>query len=218
MTDKQPKELRCNVNAALAIRNEENEKQEMVIEGYPIVFEQEAEGYDPELKEWYFESISKDAFDNCDMTDVCGKYNHNDNNLIICRTRNKSLELVIDKPKGVFTRWHLCDTSTNRDIYEMVKTGLLCEGSFAFFIKDYKEWRDNENRLHRKITDIELLTDVSICPNGWYGELTNLYAARSYKWLDSRKVTKVDTLKRCNILRLKNKNKIKLMEARKQCK
>ena len=215
MTEKQPKELRCNVNANLAIRNnEETETKEMVIEGYPIVFEQEAEGYDPNINEWYFESISQDAFDNCDMTDVCGKYNHNDNNLIICRTRNKSLELVIDKPKGVFTRWHLCDTSSNRDIYEMVKTGLLCEGSFAFYIDDYEEWRDENKRLHRKITKIGKLTDVALCPNGWYGELTNLYAARSYGWLESHQ-TKAEALKRCRVLRLRNINKIKLMEARK---
>lgn len=214
MTEKNPKTLRCNTNA-MAIRNEQTETNEMIIEGYPIVFEEEAEGWDEELQEWYFESISQDAFDNCDMTDVCGKYNHNDNVLILCRTRNKSLELRIDKPKGVFTRWHLCDTTSNRDIYEMVKTGLLCEGSFAFYIKNFIEWRDENNRLHRKITEINLLTDVALCPNGWYGELTNLYAARSYHWLDSRKVSKVETLKRCNILRLKNINKLKIMEVRK---
>lgn len=214
MIDNKPKELRFNTNA-MAIRKEDNQNKEMIIEGYPIVFEKEAKGYDEKLKEWYYESISQDAFDECDMSDVCGKYNHNDNNLIICRTRNKSLELKIDKPKGVFTRWHLCDTSTNRDIYEMVKTDLLNEGSFAFYIDDYIEWRDAENVLHRKITKIGLLTDVSICPNGWYGELTHL-SARSYNWLESQKISKVETLKRCELLRLRNKNKIKLMEAKKQ--
>ena len=215
MTDRKPKELRYNTNV-MAIRNDEaTETKEMIIEGYPLVFEQEAEGYDPNINEFYFESIAKDALDGCDMSDVCGKYNHNDNVLILCRTRNKSLELQIDKEKGLFTRWHLCDTSSNRDIYEMVKTGLLCEGSFAFYIDDYEEWRDENKRLHRKITKIGKLTDVALCPNGWYGELTNLYAARSYGWLESKNVTKAEALKRCNILRLRNINKIKLMEARK---
>lgn len=214
MIDKKPKALRYGVDA-MTVRNEENETQEMVIEGWPIVFEKEVELWDDKLKEYYLESIGQDAFDNCDMSDVCGKYNHNDNVLIIARTRNGSLELKIDKPKGVFTRWHLCNTSTNRDIYEMVKTELLKEGSFAFYIDDYEEWRDENNKLHRKITKIGLLTDVALCPNGAYGELTNLYAARSYDWLEGQRISKVETLKRCNILRLKNINKLKIMEAKK---
>lgn len=211
MTDKKPKELRFGTDK-YEIRNAE-ETKEMIIEGYPIVFEKEVKLWDEAKQEWYMESIARSAFDKCDMSDVCGKYNHNDNVLIIARTRNNSLELSIDE-YGMFTRWHLCDTTTNRDVYEMVRTELLKEGSFAFYIRNYEEWRDAEGMLHRRITDIETLTDVALCPNGAYGELTNLYAARSYAWLDSRNVSKVDTLKRCAVLRLKNINKIKLMEAK----
>jgi HK97 family phage prohead protease len=214
MTDKKPKELRISAEP-LQLRNAEatQENSEMLIEGYPIVFEKEVKLWDCEKNEWYMESISRNAFDNCDMSDVCGKYNHNDNVLIIARTRNKSLELEI-KDYGMFTRWHLCNTTTNRDIYEMVRTQLLCEGSFAFYIRNYDEWRDADGMLHRRITDIETLTDVALCPNGAYGELTNLYAARSYGWLDSHSISKVDTLNKCEVLRLKIKNKIKFLEAK----
>ena len=214
MTDRKPKELRLSAEP-LQLRNAEAEQDnnEMLIEGYPIVFEKEVKLWDEKRQEWYMESIARTAFDNCDMSDVCGKYNHNDNVLIIARTRNKSLELEV-KEYGMFTRWHLCNTTTNRDIYEMVKTELLCEGSFAFYIRDYEEWRDAEGMLHRRITDIETLTDVALCPNGAYGEATYLYAARSYAWLDSHSASKVDTLKRCEVLRLKNKNKIILMRSK----
>lgn len=213
MTDNKPKELRLGAEP-LQLRNAEAiEPDEMLIEGYPIVFEKEVKLYDAELKEWYMESIARTAFDNCDMSDVCGKYNHNDNVMIVCRTRNNSLELEV-KEYGVFTRWHLCNTSTNRDIYEMVKTKLLCEGSFAFYIRNYEEWRDKEGMLHRRITDIETLTDVALCPNGAYGELTNLYAARSYTWLDSQSIGKLDSLKKCELLRLKNINKIKILRCK----
>lgn len=214
MTDNKPKELRLGAEP-LQLRNAEAEAalDEMLIEGYPIVFEKEVKLYDAELKEWYMESIARTAFDNCDMSDVCGKYNHNDNIMIVCRTRNNSLELEV-KEYGLFTRWHLCNTSTNRDIYEMVKTKLLCEGSFAFYIRNYEEWRDTEGMLHRRITDIETLTDVALCPNGAYGELTNLYAARSYTWLDSQSIGKLDSLKRCKLLRLRNINKIKIMRCK----
>lgn len=216
MNNKKPKELRLGAEP-LQLRNAETieeETSEMLIEGYPIVFEKEVKLWDAEKEEWYMESIARTAFDNCDMRDVCGKYNHNDNILIVCRTRNKSLELEV-KEYGLFTRWHLCNTSTNRDIYEMVKTKLLCEGSFAFYIRNYEEWRDATGMLHRRITDIETLTDVALCPNGAYGELTNLYAARSYAWLDSQSIGKVDALKKCEVLRLKNINKIKIMRCKK---
>lgn len=216
MIDKNPKTLRYSTDKFNIRSNEQDNKSEMLIEGYPIVFEKEVKLWDEKLKEYYMESIGRNAFESCDMSDVCGKYNHNDNVLIIARTRNNSLELFIDD-YGVFTRWHLCNTTTNRDIYEMVKTELIKEGSFAFYIDDYEEWRDADGMLHRKITKIGLLTDVALCPNGAYGELTNLYAARSYDWLESQRQDKAEALKRCEILRLKNKNKIKLlMEETKQ--
>lgn len=206
MEEKNPKTLRFG--KGMGIRKEET--SEMLIEGYPIVFEEETEIWDERLQEYYLESIARTAFDKCDMSDVCGKYNHNDNVLILVRTRNKSLELSIDD-HGVFTRWHLCDTTTNRDIYEMVRTELLTEGSFAFYIDNYEEWRDSNGMLHRRITEIGKLTDVALCPNGAYGDKTHLFA-RSYEWLENRRVGKVETLKRCELLRLRNRNKIKLIK------
>ena len=95
----------------------------------------------------------------------------------------------------------------------MVQSGLLQEGSFAVTVTDDKE-ELVDGQVHRTITGIGKLFDVAICPNGAYGDLTEIYA-RSYDLLESKKKGKVETLKRCEILRLKNRNKIKLMEVKK---
>lgn len=207
MKEKLQKELRL-ATENLEVRADEQDNSKMIIEGYPIVFGQETYidlGFDG----WY-EQIDRNAFANADMTDVALKYNHNDNKLILARTRNESLKLTIDD-RGVFMHAELIDTTEATDVYKMVKSGLLTEGSFAFTVTDDRE-ELKDGQVHRTITGIGKLFDVAICPNGAYGDLTEIYA-RSYDLLENKK-SKVETLKRCAVLRLKNKNKIKLMEAK----
>lgn len=203
--EKLTKELRLN-NPALEVRADEQDGSKMIIEGYPVVFDREAYidcGYDG----WY-EKIDRNAFKDADISDVALKYNHNDNMFILARTRNDSLQLRFDE-KGVFMHAELIDTTTNRDVYKMVQAGLLNEGSFAFTVADdIEEMRDGQ--LHRTIRSIGKLFDVAICPNGAYGNLTDIYA-RSYDLLESKKKDKAEALKRCEILRLKNNIKINLL-------
>ena len=69
-----------------AIENEEK----MIVEGYAVVFDSITD------LGWSKEVIDRNAFNGCDMSDVCMKYNHEDNVLIMARTRNNSLQLIID--------------------------------------------------------------------------------------------------------------------------
>lgn len=209
MRQKLTKELRLNAKN-LEVRADEQDAAKMIIEGYPVVFDQETYidcGFDG-----WFEKVDRNAFANADISDVALKYNHNDNIFILARTRNDSLKLEFDD-HGIFIHAELIDTQTNRDVYKMVQSGLLQEGSFAFTVTDHQE-EIVDGEVHRTITGIGKLFDVAICPNGAYGNLTEIYA-RSYDLLESKKSDKAEALKRCNILRLRNKNKIKLMEARK---
>lgn len=208
MKEKKLKELRL-ATENLQIRNDEQDSAKMIIEGYPIVFNKEAYidcGFDG----WY-EQIDRNAFANADMSDVALKYNHNDNKLILARTRNESLKLTIDD-HGVFMHAELIDTTEATDVYKMVKSGLLNEGSFAFTVTDDRE-ELKDGQVHRTITGIGKLFDVAICPNGAYGDLTEIYA-RSYDLLESKQKGKAEALKRCAVLRLKNINKIKILEAK----
>ena len=205
MKDKKQKELRLNVEG-LETRADETEGK-MIIEGYPVIFDKET--YIDMGWDGWFEKVDRHAFDNADMSDVALKYNHDDGFLILARTRNDSLKLTIDE-KGIFIHAELIDTTTNRDVYKMVQSGLLREGSFAFTVTDDTE-ELQDGQVHRTIKGIGKLFDVAICPNGAYGDLTEIYA-RSYDLLESKKKDKVETLKRCRILRLRNSNKIKLMK------
>ena len=95
------------------------ENNEMIVEGYAVVFESMTNlGYFKEI-------IDKRAFDNCNMQDVCMKYNHLDTYPIMARTRNKSLELTKDE-KGLFIRAELIDTQSNKDIYKSIKALSSC--------------------------------------------------------------------------------------------
>ncbi len=212
MKEKLQKELRL-ATENLAVRSDEQSK--MIIEGYPIVFDKETlidYGFDS----WY-EKVDRNAFANADMSDVALKYNHNDNKLILARTRNDSLKLTIDD-HGVFMHAELIDTTEATDVYKMVKSGLLTEGSFAFTVEEQEvheigEYGTDTYEIHRTIKSIGKLFDVAICPNGAYGDLTEIYA-RSYDLLEGKQKGKAEALKRCEVLRLKNKNKIKILEAK----
>ena len=215
MKEKKLKELRL-ATENLAVRADAADTDKMIIEGYPIVFDKETYidmGWDG----WY-EKVDRNAFATADMSDVALKYNHNDNIFILARTRNGSLTLTIDE-HGVFMHAELIDTTTNRDIYEMVRSGLLTEGSFAFTVEEQEVheigmYGTDTYEMHRTIKSIGKLFDVAICPNGAYGDLTEIYA-RSYDLLESKQKGKTEVLKRCEVLRLKNINKIKLMRCKK---
>lgn len=207
--EKLMKEIRLN---ECEVRADEQEQGKMIIEGYPVVFDKEAhiEGW---FGDWY-EKIDRNAFDEADMSDVVLKFNHNDDFFPMARTRNKSLTLTPDD-KGLFIHAELVDTTENRDIYKMVQSGLLTEGSFAFTVTDAREeyFGEKNEEIHRTILKVGKLFDVAICTNGAYGDLTEIYA-RSYEALESVKRSKVETLSHLATMRLRNANKMKLMEVK----
>lgn len=208
------KEIRLNPQLIKIEQRAEGDEEKMIVEGYPIVFEKEAFIGEKGYWGWY-ETVDRHAFDKADMSDVVLRYNHNDNFEILARTRNGSLTLSIDD-KGVFMHAELIDTTTNRDIYKMVKNQLLTEGSFAFTVTDEVEEGIKDEYPVRRITGIGKLFDVSICDNGAYGDLTEIYA-RSRELVETKHAELENSKKRnCEILRLKNKNKLLLLGGQKQ--
>ncbi len=171
---------------------------EMIVEGYAVIFDSPA-------THGFTEIIDKNAFNGCDMKDVPLKYNHSDNFLILARTRNNSLELFIDE-KGLKIRANLIDTTNNRDIYKMIKAGLLDKMSFAFTVSE-EEW-DYETDT-RRILRIDKLYDVSVVDTPFY-DTTSIYA-RALSTLENGK-KELDNLKeQRELARNRLKLKIKLM-------
>ena len=158
----------------------EEDEQKMVLEGYAIVFDQETLIGDKE--KGFIESIDRNALTNANMKDVPMKYNHDDSFLIIARTRNNSLRLTVDDI-GLKVRAELIDTDSNKDIYKMVKAGLLDKMSFAFTVSSQKIDRSGDIPK-RTITGIDRLYDVSIVDLPAYDQ-TSIVVGRSLALVDT---------------------------------
>lgn len=139
------------------VKFEETEGK-MILEGYAIVFEQETLIGD--IKSGFKEVIDSKALTDTLMKDVPMKYNHMDNILILARTKNGSLALSVDNV-GLKVHAELIDTTTNADIYKMVRAGLLDKMSFAFVVSK-QSWDRSGDVPVRRILGIERLYDVSV--------------------------------------------------------
>jgi hypothetical protein len=104
----------------------------------------------------------------------------------------------------------LIDTQSNRDVYAMVKAGILSECSFGFTCSpiDGSEWKDlDTDKPLRRIMKIDRLFDVSIVDTPAY-ENTEVYA-RSFEALEDAKKT-IEVVKSDDDIRKRIRIKIKL--------
>lgn len=170
---KKEKEIRF-LAENLEVRAAEEDSDKMIVEGYAVVFDSPA-------THGFTEIIDRNAFNECDMKDVCLKYNHDDSHLILARTRNQSLRLLIDD-KGLFIHAELIDTTSNRDIYKMIQAGLLDKMSFAFTVEEEKWDLATDTRT---VLKIDRLYDVSVVDTPFY-DTTSIYA-RALSTLESEK-------------------------------
>ena len=121
----------------------------LIVAGQPIVFNKETVLFQYEGVE-YKEIIDSAALNNTDISECFLKFNHDDNH-VVARTKNKSLELEI-KPEGVNFEARLVNTQSGRDLYELVRTGIIDKMSFAFTIeeesynKESHTWTVRKNR------------------------------------------------------------------------
>ncbi len=157
----------------------------MIVEGYAVVYDQ------PQTyqfgEETYTETILRGACDNSDMRRTVMRYNHEDSVFALARTKNGSLQMMSDD-YGLKIRAELIDTQSNRDVYKMIRSGLIDEMSFAFTVAEGgDEWTysDDFRTVTRDIKTIDVIYDVSAVDTGFY-ENTSIYA---------RAFDSVDTLK-----------------------
>lgn len=182
----------------LEVRAVSNDEDKMLIEGYAITFEQPATHQYGSRK--FTETIKKGALDNTDMKDVPLRYNHNDNVMVMARTRNRSLQLIKDE-KGLMIKAELLDTQSNRDLYKGIQEGLIDKMSFAFTVADQGDtWSFGETETVREVHNIKRLYDVSVVDTPFY-DSTSVYA-RSMELLDTEQ-RRLDSLNELELLKLK---------------
>ena len=149
----------------------------MIVEGYAAVFDTVTD------LGWMKEVIDRHAFDNADMSDIVMKYNHEDSVLPMARTRGGSLQFNVDD-HGLKIRAKLPNTSVNRDIYTLIKEGVLSKMSFAFTVKAEKNDYDTDTR---RILEFDKIFDVSVVDVPAY-ETTEIYARNKEQYQEEKRL------------------------------
>lgn len=171
----------------------ENTDENMIIEGYAIVFDTPQTHSFGKYK--FTEVIKRNALDFTNMKDIVLRYNHNDTVCVLARTKNNSLELNIDDT-GLKIKATLIDTQSNRDIYKSIKAGLIDSMSFAFSVAPKGDtWDYGENETYRNVTNIEKIFDVSVVDTPFY-EDTSVYARKFDEYFKSEKQKEFEFRKR----------------------
>lgn len=186
----------------IEIRAVDNQDEKMLIEGYAITYDKPATHQYGSRK--FTETIKRGALDKTDMKDVPLRYNHNDNVMIMARTRNKSLKLI-KEDKGLKIQAELLDTQSNRDLYKAIKEGLIDKMSFAFNVADKGDtWTFGDKETKREVNNIAKLWDVSVVDTPFY-DSTSIYA-RSLELLESEE-KRLESLHELEVMKLKIKIK-----------
>lgn len=144
-------------------RAKEDTEKKGVIEGTPIVFNQETR-----ISDWegeYIETIEPNALDKADLSDVRLFVNHDINKITLARSKNGkgTMSFNIDE-EGMHIEAEL-DVENNaeaRSLNSAVKRGDMDGMSFMFRIaKD--EWSDLDSELpKRTIKEISIVHEVSV--------------------------------------------------------
>lgn len=169
MTIKQGREYRALQDFSLVPREEDS--PEYKVRGTAIVFDTPTVLWECDGVE-YKEIIDRNAFAECDMSDVIFNYNHGGK--VVARLRNKTLSLNIDA-RGVNIEADLGGTTAGRELYEEIDGGYVDKMSFSFTVREAKY----DSVTHtRTITKVKKLYDVSAVDIPAYNDTS--ISARSF--------------------------------------
>lgn len=127
------------------------EGEDMTVSGYALKFDKETQ-IGPDSWGWK-EKISKQAMNSADMSNVILNFNHSFDS-VLARTTNGSLTLRVDGI-GLWVEAKIVDTATGRDVYKLIKDGLINRMSFQVQVKK-SEWEMDETG---KTMDIRTITE-----------------------------------------------------------
>ena len=210
----------CDKVQLRAVSNDDG-TESMKFEGYAIVFNQETVLYKYDNTE-YKEIISDKALDNCDMSDVPLRYNH-ETSWVLARTRKKTGpgSLVLTKDDyGLKVEGEFVDMGYARDVYAMMAADVINQMSFAFTVRDYSY---NVETHTTTVEDIDKLFDVSVVDSPAYPQ-TSISAMRGAEEAEAEALAKLEAeaLEKANAeaeaqkLELENKRKSELEKLEKR--
>lgn len=196
------------------IRAKENEGNESVLIGRPIVYESKTD-----ICGWFEEVIAKGALDKADLKDVRFLVNHDLSKIPLARSRNNNgnSTMKLDPNENGLDVEVKLDTENNADaraLFSAVKRGDISGMSFMFSVRD-EEWKDVDSdyptRIIKAIKDV---VEVSACTFPAYNE-TEISTRSSNKneVLDSARLA-LDNARSKRNKSLDNDNDLDLLKAK----
>ena len=183
-------EIRTNPNAEVRTFDVQDLELRMdgdkpTVVGYGAVFNSESNDLGG-----FREYIAPGAFDGRLEDDVRFLINH-DANLVLARTTNGTLRLSVDE-KGLRYEADMPNTSTARDLMELLKNGTINQSSFAFTVEE-DSWEVKDGMNIRTIDKVSQLYDVSSVTYPAYNEASSSVALRSMKeWQEKEEAKKLE--------------------------
>ena len=187
---KRPLYMRNNPNAEVRTFDVQDLELRMdgdkpTVVGYGAVFNSESNDLGG-----FREYIAPGAFEGRLEDDVRFLVNH-DANLILARTTNGTLRLSVDE-KGLRYEADLPNTSTARDLMELLKNGTISQSSFAFTVEE-DSWEVKDGMNIRTIDKVSQLYDVSSVTYPAYNDASSSVALRSMKeWQEKEQAKKLE--------------------------
>ena len=174
--DEEKSEVRTNPNKEVRTFNVQDLELRMdgdkpTVVGYGAVFNSMSNDLGG-----FREFIAPNAFEGRLEDDVRFLVNH-DANLILARTTNGTLRLSVDE-KGLRYEADMPNTSTARDLMELLKNGTISQSSFAFTVEE-DSWEVKDGMNIRTIDKVSQLYDVSSVTYPAYNQASSAVALRS---------------------------------------
>ncbi len=142
----------------LEIRSEEDGK--LIVEGYPIVFNERTVLY-PGFAEIIMPGAASDALSEGRTVLY---WNHNTDQPMAAM-KNGTLEAHEDE-NGVFMRAEVSGSEWGRMGHEAIKSGLVDQMSFGFFVeRDGQEWSTETDKETGAVVDVRSITKFSAIPD-----------------------------------------------------
>lgn len=198
--------MKIEYRAVNEVRTVDDEKQ-MIIEGIVNNIGQWSKPICGQFRERIEEGVFERAINRAlEKGDIFFLHQHDNRALPLASVKSNTLELKEDKQNNILRmRAILPETSFSRDVYELVKSGVLREFSFGFN-KPKSKWNVGKDGIkERSLVDFDI-HEISIVRVGAYNE-TQAYA-RTFEELeyeDQKESNKNDVIYKYN------KNKVKVL-------
>lgn len=135
----------------------EAEDEDYMVSGYATTFNDPYTLYRIDDDRVVKEQVSRNAFDNTDMSDVIFQFDHE--GVVFARLSNETLKLHIDD-HGLEVKAYLGGTANGRNLYEEIKGGYINKMSFGFTVTE-DDFIEADYGYLRTIKAVGKLFDVS---------------------------------------------------------